>query len=72
MRGQGLGNIDETGVQNRHSATDLALANLDARKPRPYTSAVPEKDMILNPRAGLEKAGRMRGWQRITYDVAAL
>jgi large subunit ribosomal protein L28 len=27
-----------------------AASNLDARKPRLYTSAVPEKDMILDPR----------------------
>jgi hypothetical protein len=35
--------------------------NLDARKPSPYTSAVPETDMILDPRAALIKGNGEAG-----------
>jgi hypothetical protein len=48
-------------------------ANLDAPPLCPYTSAVPEMDVILNPRAAPPKGcGMGRGWQRILQDVAAL
>jgi hypothetical protein len=51
----------------------FAPQNLDAPPLCPYTSAVPEMDVNLNPRAAPPKGFRMgRGWKRILPDVAAL
>jgi hypothetical protein len=52
-----IGNTDKTAL----SPAALAASNLDARKRSPYTSAVPETDMILDPRAALIKGNGEAG-----------
>jgi hypothetical protein len=46
--------------------------NLDAPPLSPYTSAVPEMDVILNPGGRAHRSGGFSGWQRIFRDVATL
>jgi hypothetical protein len=49
-RDQALGNTDKTSFPDMLWDA-FSDPNLDARSLSPYTSAVPEKDMILDPRA---------------------
>src|SRR5947209_2422595 len=58
----------------RHFRHGCGLQNLDAPRPCPYTSAVPEMDCFLDPREGAcdRRALTAGGWKRNLSDVAAL